>query len=82
MEFGTFHGFVKFGFINCQNIKWIRKKKKTKQKNLVNRSFIKEQKIQEEERAQTKRKGLVNKRDKDFEKTVEKAVNNEKKIRL
>lgn len=46
------------------------------------RSFIKEQKIQEEERAQTKRKGLVNTRDKDFEKTVEKAVKNEKKIRL
>ena len=21
MEFGTFYGFVKFGFINCQNIK-------------------------------------------------------------
>ena len=20
-EFGTFYGFVKFGFINCQNIK-------------------------------------------------------------
>ena len=57
-------------------------KKKQNKKKLVNRSFIKEQKIQEEERAQTKRKGLVNTRDKDFEKTVEKAVKNEKKIRL
>ena len=30
MEFGTFYGFVKFGFINCQNIKWKLSKKDPK----------------------------------------------------
>ena len=39
-----------------------------------------EQKIQEEEKAQTKCKGLMNTRDKEFEKTVEEAAKNEEKI--
>ena len=50
-------------------------------------NFIEKQKIKEEERAQTKfeglvnaREGLVNTRDKEFEKTVEEAVKSEEKI--
>ena len=39
-----------------------------------------EQKIQEEEKAQTKCKGLMNTKDKEFEKTVEEAAKNEEKI--